>query len=156
LRLCGLKEGESGSVNEMTAVRTFLSAFLILGHPTQVLSSKGAEGEREQVGLVGTLIRRDDLANPQLQDLVGKAKDLLISFENVISRLTPTNNYTPPPAPLATLSESYATFFNAFIAWKARDSNTLVDMMVRQHLSFCVCFRDHAYSDVLGPAICRA
>lgn len=73
LRICGLKEGESGSVNEMTAVRTFLSAFLILGHPTQVLSSKGGSGEQEQVGVLP--LRRDDLANPQLQDLVAKARD---------------------------------------------------------------------------------
>ena len=135
LRICGLKEGESGSVNEMTAVRTFLSAFLILGHPTQVLSSKGSNGEQEQVGVApGAPIRRDDLANPQLQELVAKAGDLLISFENVISRLTSFNNYTPPPRQLAPLSESYATFYNAFIAWKARDSNTLVDMMVLQFI----------------------
>ena len=130
LRICGLKEGESGSVNEMTAVRTFLSAFLILGHPTQVLSSKGDSGEQEQVGALP--MRRDDLANPQLQDLVAKARDLLISFENVLSRLNAANNYTPPPAQLSTLSEVYATFFNAFIAWKARDSSTLIDMMVLQ------------------------
>lgn len=133
LRICGLREGESGSVNEMTAVRTFLSAFLILGHPTQVLSSKGEIKEQEQVGIVpGAHIPRDTLANPQLQDLVSKARDVLISFEHVLSRLTPTNNYTPPPTELSTLSESYATFFNAFIAWKARDSNTLIDMMVLQ------------------------
>jgi T-complex protein 11 len=130
LRICGLKEGETGSVNEMTAVRTFLSAFLILGHPTQVLSGKGDNGEQEQVGAVP--MRRDDLANPQLQDLVAKARDLLISFENVLSRLNAANSYTPPPAQLSTLSEVYATFFNAFIAWKARDSSTLIDMMVLQ------------------------
>jgi hypothetical protein len=133
LRICGLKEGERGSVNEMTAVRTFLSAFLILGHPTQVLSSKGDNGEMEQVGFaLGAPLRRDDLANPQLQELVAKARDLLISFETVLSRLTPLNNYTPPPAQLGPLSESYATFYNAFITWKARDSNTLIDMMVLQ------------------------
>jgi hypothetical protein len=130
LRICGLKEGESGSINEMIAVRTFLSAFLILGHPTQVLSSKGESGEQEQVGALP--MRRDDLANPQSQDLVAKARDLLISFENVLSRLNAANNYTPPPAQLSTLSEVYATFFNAFIAWKARDSSTLIDMMVLQ------------------------
>jgi len=130
LRICGLKEGETGSVNEMTAVRTFLSAYLILGHPTQVLSSKGPAGEQEQVGVLP--MRRDDLANPQLQDLVAKARDLLISFETVLSRLTSANNYTPPPGQLSTLSEVYATFFNAFIAWKARDSSTLIDMMVLQ------------------------
>jgi len=130
LRICGLKEGETGSVNEMTAVRTFLSAFLILGHPTQVLSGKVDIQEQEQVGVLP--MRRDDLANPQLQDLVAKARDLLISFENVLSRLNSANNYTPPPAQLSTLSEVYATFFNAFIAWKARDSTTLIDMMVLQ------------------------
>lgn len=131
LRICGLKEGETGSVNEMTAVRTFLSAFLILGHPTQVLSSKGDE-EQQQVGLLPLPMRRNDLANPQLQDLVAKARDLLISFENVFSRLNAANSYTPPPAQLSALSEVYATFYNAFIAWKARDSNTLIDMMVLQ------------------------
>lgn len=131
LRICGLKEGESGSVDEMTAVRTFLSAFLILGHPTQVLSGKGdGSGEQEQVGALP--MGRNDLANPQLQDLVAKARDLLISFENVLSRLNSSNNYTPPPAQLSTLSEVYATFFNAFVAWKARDSSSLIDMMVLQ------------------------
>lgn len=130
LRICGLKEGETGSVNEMTAVRTFLSAFLILGHPTQVLSGKVDIQEQEQVGALP--MRRDDLANPQLQDLVAKARDLLISFENVLTRLNSANGYTPPPALLSTLSEVYATFFNAFIAWKARDSTTLIDMMVLQ------------------------
>ncbi|KAE8453088.1 hypothetical protein EG329_012275 [Mollisiaceae sp. DMI_Dod_QoI] len=130
LRICGLKEGETGSVNEMTAVRTFLSAFLILGHPTPVLSSKGDNEEQEQVGALP--LRRNDLANPQLQDLVAKARDLLISFENVLSRLNAANSYTPPPGQLSNLSEVYAAFFNAFIAWKARDSSTLIDMMVLQ------------------------
>jgi len=130
LRVCGLKEGESGSVNEMTAVRTFLSSFLILGHPTQVLSGKGERGEQEQVGVVP--MRRDDLANPQSQDLVAKARDLLISFEYVLSRLNTGNSYLPPPARLSTLSEAYATFFNAFIAWKSRDFDAMIEMMVLQ------------------------
>ncbi|KAJ9161001.1 IQ calmodulin-binding domain-containing protein domain-containing protein [Coniochaeta hoffmannii] len=113
LRVCGLREGDTGSVNEMAAVRTFLSAFLILGHPAQVLSNKEGKGEQEQ-------------------DLVGKARDLLISFENILSRLTSSNNYTPPPTLLQSLSEEYAAFYNAFIAWKARDSNSLVEVMVMQ------------------------
>ncbi|KAK7998638.1 T-complex protein 11-like protein 1 [Apiospora marii] len=133
LRLCGLKEGEAGSVNEMAAVRTFLGAFLILGHPTQVLSNKDNKGDQEQVGSSqGQPIPRDDLANPQLQDLVGKARDLLISFETILSRLTYLNNYTPPPALEGALPEAYATFHNAFIAWKARDSNALIEVMILQ------------------------
>ncbi|KAI0974973.1 T-complex protein 11-domain-containing protein [Xylaria arbuscula] len=133
LRICGLSEGDAGSVTEMTAVRTFLSAFLILGHPTQVLSNKDHKGEQEQVGSSqGQPIPRDDLANPQLQDLVAKARDLLISFETILSRLTSLNNYTPPPALQGALPEVYATFHNAFIAWKARDSDALVDVMILQ------------------------
>ncbi|KAI1149183.1 T-complex protein 11-domain-containing protein [Nemania diffusa] len=133
LRICGLSEGEAGSITEMAAVRTFLSAFLILGHPTQVLSNRDHKGEQEQVGSSqGQPIPRDDLANPQLQDLVAKARDLLISFENTLSRLTSSNNYTPPPTLQDALSEVYATFHNAFIAWKARDSNALVEVMILQ------------------------
>ncbi|KAI6088936.1 T-complex protein 11-domain-containing protein [Hypoxylon rubiginosum] len=133
LRICGLQEGEPGSVDEMTAVRTFLSAFLILGHPTQVLSNKDHRGEQEQVGSSqGQPIPHDDLANPQLQDLVAKARDLLISFENILSRLASMNNYTTPPTLQGALAESYATFHNAFIAWKARDSNALVEVMILQ------------------------
>lgn len=133
LRLCGLREGEAGSVNEMAAVRTFLGAFLILGHPTQVLSNKDNKGDRGQVGAAqGQPIPRDDLANPQLQDLVGKARDLLISFETILSRLTYLNNYTPPPALEGALPEAYATFHNAFITWKARDSNALIEVMLLQ------------------------
>lgn len=133
LGICGLREGEIGSVDEMTAVRTFLSAFLILGHPTQVLSNKDHRGEQEQVGpSQGHPIPHDDLANPQLQDLVAKARDLLICFENILSRLTSMNNHTTPPALQSALPESYATFYNAFIAWKARDSNALVEVMILQ------------------------
>ncbi|KAI8630945.1 T-complex protein 11-domain-containing protein [Xylariaceae sp. FL1651] len=133
LRICGLSEGDAGSIAEMAAVRTFLSAFLILGHPTQVLSNKDHKGEQDQAGSSqGQPIPRDDLANPQLQDLVAKARDLLISFENNLSRLTSTNNYTPPPALQEALPEVYATFHNAFIAWKARDSDALVEVMILQ------------------------
>ncbi|KAJ9138655.1 IQ calmodulin-binding domain-containing protein domain-containing protein [Pleurostoma richardsiae] len=113
LRICGLQEGETGSVEEMAAVRTFLSAFLILGHPAQVLSNRDGSAEQEQ-------------------ELVAKARDLLISFETILSRLTSTNNYTPPQTLLQALPEVYATFYNAFIAWKARDSSALIDVMLLQ------------------------
>lgn len=136
LRVCGLKEGEKGSVDEMTAVRTFLAAFLILGHPAQVLSTRDGNGGQEQVGSLplpsGLPMRRDQLANPQLQELVAKAGSLIVCFENVLARLTSYNNYTPPPAQLGPLSEAYAGFYNSFIAWKARDTNAILDMMILQ------------------------
>jgi hypothetical protein len=133
LRICGLNEGAPGSVEEMAAVRSFLSAFLILGHPSQVLSNKEEKGEPDQIASSSAHpIPRDGLASPQSQELVGKARDLLISFENILARLTPFNNYTPPPTLLASFPEVYATFYNALIAWKARDSSSLVELMVMQ------------------------
>ncbi|KAJ1337917.1 T-complex protein 11 [Microdochium nivale] len=135
LRICGLEEGETGSVADMAAVRTFLSAFMILGHPNQVLNNNDDEQQKQraQSGLAqGQYMAKNDTANPQLQDLVGKARDLLITFENTLSRLTSSNCYTPPPTLREALPEAYATFHNAFIAWKARDSDALIDIMLMQ------------------------
>lgn len=110
LRLCGLQDGEGGGLGERTAVRTFLSAFLILAHPTQVLSR---DGEQEQ-------------------DLMMKAKDLLVSFEHLVSRLPRHSNFLPLSAQLASLSEAFTTFQTAFAAWKDRDSSVLVQTMLAQ------------------------
>ena len=135
LRICGVQEGEPASVEEMAAVRTFLSAFLILGHPTQVLSNKDDDGnEANDSSLRAHRLPSADLENPQLQDLVGKAKDLLVTFENILARLTVSNRYTMPPTLAKKLSEAYAVFHNAFIAWKSRDSNALVEVMLLQFL----------------------
>ncbi|KAM0484954.1 hypothetical protein ACHAP7_002973 [Fusarium lateritium] len=151
LRLCGLEEGETGSVGEMAAVRTFLSAFLILGHPNQVLSNKNDNGEREVVDALNNhRLPSTDLANPQLQDLVGKARDLLIAYENILSRLTSANKYTMPPALKNTLPEAYATFHNAFIAWKSRDSNALIEVMLMQFVELDAIY--HTVKDTTDDA----
>ncbi|KAG6038607.1 hypothetical protein E4U41_003977 [Claviceps citrina] len=142
LRICGLQEGEAGSVEEMAAVRTFLSAFLILGHPNQVLSNKNEHGlDQEPAGVLSThRLPSADLANPQLQDLVGKARDLLVNFENMLARLTASNRYTMPPALQNVLPEAYAVFYNAFIAWKSRDSNALIEVMLMQFVELDAIF----------------
>ncbi|KAH6608172.1 iq calmodulin-binding motif domain [Trichoderma cornu-damae] len=134
LRICGLQEGEPGSVEEMAAVRTFLSAFLILGHPDQVLNSidEGAEDGDDDGQLGGHRLPATELNNPQLQDLVDKAKDVLISFENILAWLTPANRYTMPPSLHTTFPQAYSVFYNAFIAWKSRDSNALIEVMLMQ------------------------
>ncbi|TFA98684.1 T-complex protein [Trichoderma ghanense] len=134
LRICGLQEGEPGSVEEMAAVRTFLSAFLILGHPDQVLNNMddGAEDGEVEAQLSRHRLPATELNNPQLQDLVDKAKDVLISFENILAWLTPANRYTMPPSLQTTLQQAYSVFYNAFIAWKSRDSNALIEVMLMQ------------------------
>ncbi|KAF7548060.1 hypothetical protein G7046_g8810 [Stylonectria norvegica] len=152
LRVCGLQEGDTGSVGEMAAVRTFLSAFLILGHPTQVLINKNDNGQDKVVADALDVHRlpATDLANPQLQDLVGKARDVLIAFENILARLTSANRYTMPPALQQTLPESYATFYNAFIAWKSRDSNALIEVMLMQFVELDAIF--HTVSNTTDDA----
>lgn len=131
LRICGLQEGEPGSVEEMAAVRTFLSAFLILGHPNQVLNNMD-EGAEEEAELSAHRLPATELNNPQLQDLLDKAKDVLISFENILAWLTPANRYTMPPSLHTTFPQAYSVFYNAFIAWKSRDSNALIEVMLMQ------------------------
>lgn len=109
LHLLGLQDGEGGSVGEKTVTRTFLSSFLVLGHPSYVLSQDGV----------------------QEQDLSVKAKDLLLAFEQVIS--TPlSSQFSPFSANLATLSEAYSSFQTGFTAWKDHDSSILINTMLSQ------------------------
>ena len=109
LKLCGLKNLGDDDAAEKAAVRTFLSTFLILGHPAQVLSK---EGEQEQ-------------------DLVDKAKGLLLHFDRIIDSSSDPSQ-SALSAQLAELSEAYASFQAAFAAWKAHDSSYLVSNMVAQ------------------------
>jgi len=100
-------QGEAATADQI-AVRTFLSAYLILGHPASVLSKDG----------------------DQEQDLINKAKDLIISFESALSKLSASNRYQPTPTQLETLSLAHTAFTTAFADWKARDASTLIETMV--------------------------
>lgn len=131
LGVCGLQKGSSDSVDQMKAVKCFLGAFLILGHPMQVLSNTYALGTHDPASS-SQLLARDDLANPLVQELVSKAKDLLITFENILSRLTRHNNYTVPLALRDALSTVYTSFESAFLNWQSRDKHALVNGMLKQ------------------------
>ena len=109
LKLCGLKDIGDDDAAEKATVRTFLSTFLILGHPSQVLSK---EGEQEQ-------------------DLVNKARELLLHFDCIIDSSSDPS-HSVRSAQLAELSEAYASFQAAFAAWKAHDSSFLVASMLAQ------------------------
>ncbi|KAF2018162.1 Tcp11-domain-containing protein [Aaosphaeria arxii CBS 175.79] len=106
-----LSEGDATSTK--SAVRTFLSTYLILGHPAHVLSRDG----------------------DQEQDLITKAKDLIISFESALSKLAPSNRFTPSPTWLETVSLAHGAFMTAFNDWKARDSTTLIETMIASFVS---------------------
>ena len=109
LKLCGLQDGEGGSVGEKTAARTFLSSFLILGHQSHVLSQDGV----------------------QEQDLSMKAKDLLLAFGHIVSR-SPDFQFSLLSTQLAAFSAAYSSFQTAFTAWKDHDSSILVNTMLLQ------------------------
>lgn len=106
LRMYGLQDNDSDITGENTATRTFLSAFLVLGHPAEVLSQ---EGEQEK-------------------DLIEKAKNALLCFDTVVVNpsLSPSANQ------LELLSDAYTSFQSAFTAWKDRDSSVLLDTMLAQ------------------------
>ena len=111
LRLCGLQDMTSGTMGGRGAVRTFLSSYLIVTHPREVLSSNGE----------------------QEQDLIAKAKELLAAFDQVTPLLL--SGCCSPSAissELQTLCEAYNVFFSAFHAWKTHDSSVLTEIMLAQ------------------------
>lgn len=109
-KLCGLQHGEGGGIGERTAVRSFLSAFLLLGHPMHVMNDDGV----------------------QEQDLMEKAEHLLTSFESILVRSPRNPQFSPLPSQLATLANASSSFQTAFKAWKDHDSSVLVRTMIAQ------------------------
>jgi hypothetical protein len=103
----GLQDANDG--NAALNTRTFLSAYLIVGHPIAVLTNKNGAQE---------------------QDLISKASELVSLFEYSISRLDNWNNFTPNPMQLETLSQSYTAYTSAFAAWRLQDSSVLIEGMV--------------------------
>ena len=111
LRLCGFQDMTNETMGGRGAVRTFLSSYLIVTHPREVLSSNGE----------------------QEQDLIAKARELLVAFDQVTSLLS--SGCCPPSAistELQTLCESYNVFFSSFHAWKTHDSSVLIEIMLAQ------------------------
>ncbi|KAL8842803.1 MAG: hypothetical protein Q9176_002439 [Flavoplaca citrina] len=106
LRMYGIQDCDSDMTGEYTATRTFLSAFLVLGHPAQVLSK---DGEQEK-------------------DLIEKAKNALLCFDNMV--MSPS--LSPSASQLDSLLDAYTSFQTAFTAWKDRDSSVLLDTMLAQ------------------------
>jgi hypothetical protein len=104
---------DADPTSRSAAVRTFLSAYLILGHPAHVFSRDG----------------------DQEQDLITKAKDLVISFESALSKLTKFNSHTPSPTRTETVLLAHGAFVTAFNDWKSRDSSALIETMVASFVS---------------------
>lgn len=100
---------EANDANAALNTRTFLSAFLIVGHPVAVLTNNNGTQE---------------------QDLINKAAELVSLFEASVYRLDSWNSFTPNPIQLETLSQSYTAYTSAFAAWRLQDSSVLIEGMV--------------------------
>lgn len=100
---------EARDLNAALNTRTFLSAFLIVGHPVAVLTNNNGTQE---------------------QDLISKASELVSLFEASVARLDSWNSFTPNPTQLETLSQCYTAYTSAFAAWRLQDSSVLIEGMV--------------------------
>ncbi|GAB7361471.1 hypothetical protein MBLNU230_g1527t1 [Neophaeotheca triangularis] len=107
LTLLGLQEKNDDKASLNT--RTFLSAYMIVGHPVEVLNKTNGAQE---------------------QDLVAKAQELTTGFEATLNRLALWNGYTPNPTQLESLSQSYTAYTSAFAAWRLQDSSVMIEGMV--------------------------
>ena len=110
MKLFGLQDVIGGPGGEVLAVKTFLSAYLLLGHPQHVLSH---EGDREE-------------------ELMDRAKVLLMQFQRVISKQPTESNFALTSPTMISLSEAYSDFQLAFEAWKNHDSTNFIETMLAQ------------------------
>lgn len=113
LKLFNLHPTDEKEFASQMFTRTFLSAYMILGHPTEVLSTDG----------------------DQEKDLISKAKELIISFEDVLSKCAASAYYIPPATPLESLHLNHSTYCTAFADWKAKDATIMIETLVNSFVS---------------------
>jgi hypothetical protein len=100
--------GPTAAMARQAPARNFLTAYLLLGHPSEVLTR---DGEQEK-------------------DLIQKAKELVLAFEESVSKSTQSTRYQPDSTLLEELQLAHTTYITAFEDWKAQDSTMLVEVMV--------------------------
>jgi predicted XRE-type DNA-binding protein len=95
------------------ATRTFLTAYLILGHPNHVMDQSG----------------------DQEQDVIQKAKDLIISFEAVLAKASSQYQHDPPKTLVEALHIAYSGYVITFADWKARDKTMLIELLIQDFVN---------------------
>ena len=106
LRLLRLTEDTGNETQEQTAVKTFLSIFLILGQPEQVLNQNSNEE----------------------QDVIARSSELLVNLDQCLI----SSPHTISDAELQNLTTAYSIFKDAFGKWRSRDSAFMISNMVAQ------------------------
>ena len=105
---------ETGALGDSSAVRRLLSAYMILGHAPDVFNKNSQQEE----------------------DLMCKAKELLISFQSVSDVMASSPMCIAPATQIETLSQAYLSYCSTFEAWKTQDKTVLIETMVAQFVAF--------------------
>lgn len=113
LNLFDIQPTEEMGQDPQASTRTFLTAYLLLGHPNQVMNQGG----------------------DQEQDVIQKAKDLIISFEAALAKSYPDNRYIPPRTLVEALHLSHSAYITTFADWKAKDKTILIDMLLQDFVN---------------------
>lgn len=111
-------------------VRTFLSAYMILGHTQEVLHSHDQPLELVSVSSYAS----------DFQDLISKARGLVSLVE--------THNHLLLPMP--TLSDLWTSYLTAFQTWKSHDSAILVEMLVNKFVDLDSMLQDIQASSTMA------
>jgi hypothetical protein len=120
MRLFQMQQDEKDQ-DPQAATRIFLTAYLILGHPNHVLTQDG----------------------DQEHQVIEKAKDVIISFEHVLSKASNYNRFMPAGIVLQNLQLSHAAYTRAFGDWKAKDKTILIEL----------CVQDFVYLDAIWQTV---
>ena len=134
LTVLGLITHETPEKETDSLVRTFLSAYMVLGHTTEVLHSHTQPME---------LVMPSPPLLSNIQDLVSKAKFFLTILESHIRTLYPAPS-------LPTLWHSY---LSAFRAWKSHDSSILVEMLVNKFVDLDLMLLDIQESSTMDAVL---
>jgi hypothetical protein len=119
LDLCGMRDTDGNRLGDPAGARPFLSGFLILGFPKEVLSGSGEQEE----------------------DLVCTAQALIESLNCLVAEAQSSNG-SLRESRLASLSHAYANFLSTFHAWKSHDSSALIETMVAQFVELDSIWQD--------------
>lgn len=98
----------------VSSARRFLSAYMILGHPAEIFNKNGQ----------------------QEQELMDKAKDMLIHFHAVIRDIQSHPSHTSASNQLEGLLLAYAAYVIAFTSWQSCDATVLIETMIDQFVAF--------------------
>ncbi|KAI9680500.1 MAG: hypothetical protein M1817_003940 [Caeruleum heppii] len=123
LRMFGIYES-TASPEEKSTVRIFLSAFLILAYPTELLSVNSMHEVHED-------------------PLVKTATTLWTTLDQEVSCLAPSRQCIPSPKAKRELSQAYMRFSFAFTSWKTHDESLLISNMLAQYVAL-----DHIWQKI--------